>query len=119
MSEIVLQADAGAGGIAPLYVDKQGERLVEYGHIYKVEVFTGDDDYQETDCIVATHGANDQLHLARRLEPKIIHSDLRLRGEPGVRVFINSEEGPSVYVRIGHHKGQIFLTCHTVNENLG
>lgn len=76
-------------------------------HVEKVEVFTGDDNFHETDC-VEIHAKDKKLLVKKHLE-YFEESNFRLRSEPGVRIYLNSEDGVSFYIEFAHHKGQTNL----------
>lgn len=78
-------------------------------HITKVEVFTGDDNYQETEGFSIVPGENGKLKGTKfqHLEPKPKNTH-RLRDEPAVRIFLESENlGSTRVIEIAHHKGEI------------
>lgn len=77
-------------------------------HIGKLEVFTGDDDQQESECYIV-ESKKESLVLSKRIEPLRVGSGYRIRNEPGVRIFLKSEDGPSFIIQLCHHKGNVFL----------
>lgn len=84
-----------------------------YLHINRVEIFTGDDDYNETD-IIEVHTSNNKLVAKKLLTETIRSTKYRVRGEPGIRLFIDSENGEGFLLTICHHKGNI----HVATEKL-
>ena len=81
----------------------------EHFHIHKVEVFTGDDDYVETEC-ASIEVKNQKLKISKMVD----HNQecvFRPRHEPGVRLFLKCEDdGLSYVVTICHHKGLVMTT---------
>lgn len=89
----------------------------KYLHIKKVEVFTGDDDYNETDCVeVESHKEN--LLIKQLLTRKNKPSTYRLRGEPGIRVFVEGENGKNYIVTVAHHKGNIQVSAKEISNEI-
>lgn len=88
----------------------------KYLHIKKVEVFTGDDDYNETDCI-EVQSQKENLLIKQLLTRKNKPSSHRLRGEPGIRVFVQAENGKHYIVTLAHHKGSIHVTAKEEIQN--
>lgn len=81
-------------------------------HIKELEVFTGDDDYQETACYKVTEKDND-LVMYKRTNPEVVKSLLRIRHEPGVRVYLESEtDDAEYYLQICHHKGCVCIDLY-------
>lgn len=78
-------------------------------HINEIEVFTGDDDYNETDCVqLKSISEKLQVTLASPLTNK--KSPYRLRNEPGVRIKFTSEDDQKLRtLLICHHKGGIYI----------
>lgn len=74
-------------------------------HIKKVEVFTGNDDYQETDSIeVVSKG--DRLEAKQLLTKTVKPSSERIRFEPGVRLHLELEGTEEILIlSLCHHKG--------------
>jgi hypothetical protein len=88
-----------------------------YLHIQKVEVFTGDDDYNETDCVeVSSH--KEQLLIKQLLTRKSKPSSHRLRGEPSVRLFLDSEDGKKYILTVAHHKGSIHVSAKEISHEM-
>ena len=85
----------------------------QYLHINKVEVFTGDDDYNETD-LIEVETINEKLIAKKTLTESVRPSKYRLRGEPGIRLLVASESGPRYRVTIAHHKGNIIISSELV-----
>jgi hypothetical protein len=79
-------------------------------HIKKVEVFTGDDEYNETDCI-EVQSEKENLLIKQLLTRKNKPSEHRLRGEPGIRVFVRGENDKGYILTIAHHKGEIHISA--------
>lgn len=78
-------------------------------HIESVEMFTGNDEGEETDNYSAI-SKNCELKIARRIVPAAVKIPFRVRGEPGVRVNFVQECGTRQFtMTICHHKGSIFL----------
>lgn len=75
-------------------------------HIIGIEVFTGDDDANETDLVEITT-ANNKLVVKKTLSEVLRKSKTRLRGEPGVRIYLEGEGSKNWVLSIGHHKGSI------------
>jgi len=90
----------------------------EHFHISKVEVFTGDDDYNETDCIEVQSRGGDkpELLIKQLLTRKNKPSPNRLRGEPGVRLHIEGENGKHYIVTLAHHKGTISTSAKEIEH---
>lgn len=88
-----------------------------YLHIDCVEVFTGDDEYNETDCVEILPN-NDQLLIKQILTRKNKQSEYRLRGEPGVRLFLSGEGGSSFVLTIAHHKGNIHVSAKEIQNEI-
>lgn len=81
-------------------------------HIESVEVFTGDDDYKETDRLIIDVKKDEngpQLEVARKVYMRPQSSGKRLRFEPGVRINISSEHGEEYALIFSHHKGSILV----------
>jgi len=78
-------------------------------HVSHLEVFTGDDDYNETSCYRVDADPNSTLTISNRVEPKIQKVPYRLRNEPGVRIFLKSEWGDDFVLQVCHHKGSILV----------
>ena len=81
-------------------------------HIFKVEVFTGDDSYHETDSYTLSNKQEnpDELELVQQkpITPK--KSDYRIRNEPGVRIHLVPENVNDRFVlEICHHKGSVYF----------
>lgn len=76
-------------------------------HIKKVEVFTGDDNYLETDCIdIVTSGG--KLEARHLLTNNLKRSEERIRFEPGIRLHLQIEGTDRIVIlSICHHKGSI------------
>lgn len=84
-------------------------------HVKHIEVFTGDDDYNETDCVeVQAH--NDLLLIKQLLTRRNKPSSHRLRGEPGVRMFLESENGKQFVITLAHHKGSIHVSAKEIQN---
>ena len=77
-------------------------------HIKSIDIFTGDDEYKETECVSVTSKGSSLL-MSRRIEPKETESQFRLRNEPGVRLFIEGEYGGQYVISVNHHKGAIYF----------
>jgi hypothetical protein len=89
----------------------------KYLHIKKVEVFTGDDEYNETDCIeVEAHKGN--LLIKQMLTRKNKPSCHRLRGEPGIRVHVAGENGKQYILAVAHHKGNIQVSAKEISNEI-
>lgn len=84
-------------------------------HIGVVEVFTGDDEYFETDC-VEIESENDTLHVKQILTRRNRPSCYRLRGEPGIRAHIMDESGRRYILTIAHHKGSVHINAKEVGH---
>lgn len=84
----------------------------DYFHISHVEVFTGDDDYNETDCIEVC-ASEKKLIAKQTLTPVLRPSKDRIRFEPGVRIYLSTEvPGEAGYIlTICHHKGRVNVRC--------
>lgn len=99
----------------PISVKIEDNQLIiggqEYFHITDLEVFTGNDHYQETD----TYGVKPdrlnrgKLTVSQRVRNGAVNHRRRIRYEPGVRIFLESEQNPfeAFCLEIVHHKGQI------------
>lgn len=89
-------------------------------HIQAVEVFTGDDEGCETDCVRAVTKFEDYnspgiLELSRRED--VASSLYRLRYEPGVRIFLKSESGESFCLSVSHHKGGVYFDLDQLDSS--
>ena len=74
-------------------------------HIKKVEVFTGNDDYQETDSIEVV-AKGEKLEAKQLLTKTIRPSPDRIRFEPGVRLHLEIEGTEEILIlSLCHHKG--------------
>jgi len=82
-------------------------------HVERVEVFTGDDDYNETDSVEVT-AHSDQLLIKQLLTRRNKPSDFRLRGEPGVRLFLACESGKNFILTLAHHKGSLHVQAKEI-----
>jgi hypothetical protein len=89
----------------------------KYLHIKKVEVFTGDDDYNETDCI-EVQSEKENLLIKQLLTRKNKPSNHRLRGEPGIRVFVCGENGKHYILTVAHHKGNIQVSAKEIQNEI-
>jgi hypothetical protein len=79
-------------------------------HVERVEVFTGDDEYNETDSVEIT-SHNELLLIKQLLTRRNKPSSHRLRGEPGIRMFLSSESGDGFVLTLAHHKGSIHVSA--------
>ena len=86
----------------------------DYFHVEKIEVFTGDDSYNETDCAEITSISN-KLKIARLVDHSA-RSNFRLRHETGVRIFLEAEDGGRFCLTVCHHKGMIQLVTEKLGE---
>lgn len=84
-------------------------------HVRAVDVFTGDDDYNETDLVEITTVSN-KLVVKKTLSDVVKKSELRIRGEPGVRMYLESEDQESFILSIGHHKGQLLVDVKRIED---
>jgi hypothetical protein len=82
----------------------------EHLHVERVEIFTGDDEYNETDSVEIT-SHNDLLLIKQVLTRRNKPSSYRLRGEPGIRMFLNGESGEQFVLTLAHHKGSIHVSA--------
>lgn len=84
-------------------------------HLEKVELFTGDDDYNETDLLEAhVHRPTTKLVIKKTLSDVLKPSPYRLRGEPGIRAHIKSEDGRTYVLTLAHHKGNILVSAKEI-----
>lgn len=83
-------------------------------HITRVEVFTGDDEYLETDCIEVT-ASQEKLRIKKYLE-HLVPVTMRIRSELGMRVYFSSENGNNYYFQMGHHKGSVAFELFEFNR---
>jgi len=82
----------------------------EHFHINRVEVFTGEDDYVETECISVEVTNHNKLRVSKVIDHNEACS-FRPRFEPGVRLFLKCEDdGADYIVTICHHKGSVLFT---------
>lgn len=86
-------------------------------HVTKMEIYTGDDDYNETDCLVVTEKLG-SLEAQQRVFPKTRKSKNRIRHELGVRIFLMSENGHLYCLDICHHKGTLVFQVEKLFSNL-
>ena len=92
----------------------------QHFHIEKIEVFTGDDESKETELIEITTNAsylNPKLIAVRKPKHKKLASG-RLRGEPGVRIYLLSEDTHNTYcLEFYHHKGSVGFNSVSLGNN--
>ncbi len=82
-------------------------------HIQKVHVFTGGDDYEESDTVSVTPAGDGKLAVAR-INRSGFPTMTRIRGEPAVRLYLDMENGEAAVITISHHKGNIFFHADEV-----
>jgi len=82
-------------------------------HIQKVHVFTGGDDYEESDTVSVTPAEMGKLTVMR-LNRAGLPTLTRTRGEPAVRLYLDMENGEAAVVTISHHKGNIIFHAEEV-----
>lgn len=94
----------------------------DYLHIKKVDVFIGPDNREETDIWTLQlqeyspslpHSSKTILSAVNTRPITYKHAKGRLRGEPGVRLYLQTEDlHPTNYVlHIYHHKGKVCFVC--------
>lgn len=82
----------------------------EWFHIKEIEVFTGDDEWNETDSISIVTD-KDKLRLSKKVYMNPVRTKCRVRNEPAVRLHIESELDHHIHkIEISHHKGQIRIS---------
>lgn len=75
-------------------------------HVQEVQVFTGNDDYRETE-MYSHKMEGEKLKCLKALDHDQL-SPYRTRYEPAVKMILKSEEDHELYqVTISHHKGRI------------
>lgn len=109
---------------AEIYLDPLGLRAIQIKapgaknqslnyHIQHCEIFIGDDNAFETDCIRAKASSSNpqKLDMHREIIDQPKQAPGRLRNEPGVRVLIQEETDieSKFYIEIFHHKGVVYL----------
>jgi hypothetical protein len=82
-------------------------------HISQIDVFTGDDNYIETDSIEVTT-TKEKLCVKQLLTTHPVKSEMRIRNEPGCRIHIDSEEGTRFLLTVSHHKGSIQISTKEI-----
>lgn len=88
-------------------------------HCTAVDVYTGNDDAEQTDCIEVLPCSKNKgsLEVSRKLNRGKIGLPTRIRGEVGVRLFLESEHSGDVFcVDIAHHKGRIEIYTQQASE---
>lgn len=90
---------------------------VENFHVEAVDVFTGDDDYMETDRYSLTP---DELNKTKLVVGHVMREGkvkspggFRVRHEPGVIMNLVSEDGNEYSLIISHHKGGLMIKAIT------
>jgi hypothetical protein len=83
-------------------------------HIEEVKVFTGDDQYTETDAYVLRNNKRrpEQLDVMNMIPRSDARTEFRLRHEPAVCLTLSVENDPDkkVYLTVAHHKGCVRLS---------
>ena len=92
-------------------------------HIQQIEVFTGNDDNQETDCI-EVYAKGDRLVAKQLITNSITKSLERIRYEPGVRIHLQCETSnpgitESIVLTICHHKGNVVARVNGFSPTIG
>jgi len=90
----------------------------EHLHIEKVEVYTGDDEYMETDsfAIESDKDNKGKLIIRNSFQGKT-EASARIRFEPGVRLFLSAEDGGHFVLDIRHHNGSIITSVDKISTN--
>lgn len=84
-------------------------------HINSVEIFTGGDDYKQTDSVIIKV-LGDKLNIQNN-HKKNTETPTRIRMEPGLKIHLSDEtDGPGYILTLSHHKGNIKLDCVRVKE---
>ena len=80
----------------------------EYMHIQKIRVFTGGDDYEESSTVEIKGDGKGGL-ISAFLDRSGLPTVTRTRFEPGVKIYLDMENGEAAVVTISHHKGQVMV----------
>jgi hypothetical protein len=94
-----------------LNTDGKSETVSNF-HIKSVEVFTGDDSYNQTFSITTQVGINGAL--VQSMDSRKLDSKYRLRDEPAARILLESEDGPRIVLSVCHHKGQVYIDAEAL-----
>lgn len=77
-------------------------------HIKSIEVYNGDDSYHATAGIKLSPQGYEGI-LMETQDIKGFHTDYRMRGELGLIVNLESEDGEEWQLGITHHKGCVYV----------
>lgn len=76
-------------------------------HINSIEVYTGGDDYTETEMVTVSV-VNHKLKLQKEID-HFSKSENRARFEPCARIYVDTECGNRHCLHIYHHKGSVYV----------